>query len=313
MKSSHRLALAARCSCRGLLGLVITTATLLGLPAHAQAPLQIVATTPSMGALVHAVTGEGAQLVTLVPPGRDAHGLTARPSMIAHLRRADLVVSVGAQLEDGWLPAALDAAANPRLRAGQPGHFVAAHHLHLRDTRFDPKRGGHIHADGNPHFNLAPALMAEAAEALAHRMGSLQPERAAAYRMRARLFALKIRRQIPKWSAQLNVPVDAIAYHEEFDYFSAWLPLSVVGFIEPKPGVPPGARHLAGLVAQHGTGHGVVLFADYQPEHASHTLAAAMGWQALSLPLEPLHPTTEAYLALVGEWVERLARAANRD
>ncbi|MFN3987555.1 MAG: metal ABC transporter substrate-binding protein [Rhodocyclaceae bacterium] len=283
-------------------------ALLPALPVAAQAPLRVVATTPSMGALVHAVAGDGVLQETLVAPGRDAHDLSARPSMIAHLRRADVVVSVGAQLEDGWLPAALDAAANPRLRPGQPGHFAVAGQLRLHDTRFDPALGGHVHAEGNPHFNLAPALMAQAAEALAIRLGALHPQRAEAFRLRARLFALKLRTRLPQWRARLAGPLQALAYHEEFDYFSAWLPVSLVGFIEPKPGVPPSARHLSELAARHAGSHGVVLYADYQPARAPQALAATLGWPAIALPLEPLHPTGEAYLALVEQWVTALAQ-----
>lgn len=90
--------------------------------ALAEAPrLIVVATTPSMGVIARTVGGDRVDVQVLVAPDRDAHTLNARPSMIAHLRRADLVLAVGAQLEEGWLPAALDAAANPACARGSPG------------------------------------------------------------------------------------------------------------------------------------------------------------------------------------------------
>ncbi|MDX9700629.1 MAG: zinc ABC transporter substrate-binding protein [Rhodocyclaceae bacterium] len=283
-----------------------------GLPlglAHGSPPLRVVATTQSMGALVEAVGGHTVQFDTLVPPGRDAHNLSARPSMISQLRRADMVVAVGAQLEEGWLPAALDGAANPQLRAGQPGHFAVAQHLHLHDTRFDPSLGGHVHAEGNPHFNLSPALMADAAEALAERMGGIRPAQAEAFRLRARLFALRLRNHLPTWHDRLPAPVQLIAYHEEFDYFASWLPVSVEAFIEPRPGVPPGAGHLATLNTRFAGQQGIIVHADHQPATAPEALGKRLGWPVLSLPLEPQHPTAAAYLALVTRWVEALAHA----
>lgn len=105
-----------------LLALVISAIT----PVALASPLQIVATTQSMGAVARIVGGDEVDVHVLVAPDRDAHALHARPSMMSRLRRADLVLAVGAQLEEGWLPAALDGAANPRSRVGQPGYFEAA-------------------------------------------------------------------------------------------------------------------------------------------------------------------------------------------
>ena len=294
-------------SCRALA--VITALFLSGV---ALAEPRIVATTTSMGVLARVVGGAEATVTTLVPPDRDAHDLTARPSMIAALRRADVLVAVGAQLEEGWLPAALDGAANPRLRAGQPGHFSAADALHLRDTHFDPSFGAHVHEDGNPHFNLSPAHMAEAAMALALRMGGLYPDKAGIYRARAVLFRMQVRARLPHWRDQLATPLRAIAYHEEFDYFAEWLPLQLVGFIEPVPGVPPTSRHLSGLIERQRGSDGVVLHADYQPGRAPSVLGETLGWPVLSLPMEPARADPASWFELVEHWATALATAGSR-
>jgi len=271
-----------------------------------QASLFIVATTPSMGVVVRAVTGDEAQVDVLAAPDRDAHTLNARPSMIARLRRADLVVAVGAQLEEGWLPAALDAAANPRLRPGQPGHFLASEHLHLRHTRFDPKLGGHVHADGNPHFNLSPLRMGELARVLAVRLGELRPSDAAAFASRAEAFAAQLEKRIPLLRARLKTPVTLIAYHEEFDYFSEWLPVNVIDFVEAKPGVPPTAAQLSRLQSLYRGQQGVLVSAVYQPQRASEMLGAALGWPTKALMLEPERADPEAYFRLLEHWVDAL-------
>lgn len=271
-------------------------------------PLQVVATTPSMGAIARIVGGDEVEVHVLAAPDRDAHSLYARPSMLARLRRADMVVAVGAQLEDGWLPAALDGAANPRLRVGQPGHFAAADALHLRPTRFDPSLGGHVHGEGNPHFNLSPPRMGDVAMAFAERLALLLPDAAKSFRSRAEDFASAITERVPILAARLDPPLRLIAYHEEFDYFSEWLPVEVMDFIEPKPGVPPSPRHLSHLVESHQGSTGQIVYAVFQPHAAPKRLADALQWPVHALSLEPAEADAEGYFALLEHWVATLAR-----
>ncbi|MBE0597248.1 MAG: zinc ABC transporter substrate-binding protein, partial [Desulfuromonadales bacterium] len=107
---------------QGLLFLILFVAT--ALPVEAR--LNVVATTSSMGMLVRTVGGDAVDVTVLAPPDRDAHYLQARPSMLLALRRADLLVTLGAELEIGWLPAALQGAANPRILPGRSGYFEGA-------------------------------------------------------------------------------------------------------------------------------------------------------------------------------------------
>lgn len=270
-------------------------------------PFQIVATTPSMGAIARIVGGNEVRVHVLVGPDRDAHSLYARPSMLAELRRAEMVVAVGAQLEEGWLPAALDGAANPRLRVGQPGHFVAAAALRLRPTRFDPSLGGHVHVEGNPHFNLSPPRMGEAAAAFAERLALFLPDAAASFHGRAEAFATALAQRLPLLAARFDSPLRVIAYHEEFDYLAEWLPVEVVDFIEPKPGVPPTSRHLSRLVQRHQGTTGRIVHAVYQPRTAPKRLGESLGWPVHALSLEPAVADAEGYFALIEHWVTALA------
>ena len=271
-------------------------------------PFQVVATTPSMGAIARIVGGDEVEVHVLAAPDRDAHSLYARPSMLARLRRADMVIAVGAQLEEGWLPAALDGAANPRLRVGQPGHFAAAHALHLRPTRFEPSLGGHVHTEGNPHFNLSPPRMGEVAIAFAERLALLLPDAAESFRSRAQRFADALAERLPSLVARVDSPVRLIAYHEEFDYFSEWLPVEVVDFIEPKPGVPPTPRHLSHLVESHQGTAGQIVYAVFQPLAAPERLGDALGWPVHALSLEPAEADAEGYFALLEHWMAALAQ-----
>ena len=76
-----------------LLGLLILLAT----TPVAFAALRVAATTSSMGMLAREVGGEHVEVTVLAPPNRDVHTLQAKPSTINALRRADLLVAVGAE------------------------------------------------------------------------------------------------------------------------------------------------------------------------------------------------------------------------
>ena len=148
--------------------------TLTALPAAAE--LRVVATTSSMAMLVREVGGAAITITTLAPPDRDPHYLLARPSMVVALRRADLVVAVGADLEVGWLPAAIQGASNPRILPGQPGYFEGAAHIALLETgQVADRSRGDVHPMGNPHFYTDPERMATIGIALAARLGALDP------------------------------------------------------------------------------------------------------------------------------------------
>jgi zinc/manganese transport system substrate-binding protein len=136
-------------------------------------------------------------VTVLAPPDRDAHYLEARPSMMAALRRADLVVAVGAELEVGWLPAALQGAHNPNIQVGRQGYFEGAAHTNLIQVGGAADRAmGDVHPAGNPHYYFDALKMAEVAEALAVRLGELAPEHAERFEANAAEFAEQAREYV---------------------------------------------------------------------------------------------------------------------
>jgi hypothetical protein len=154
----------------------ILIAVIFSLAAQAAWALNVVATTASMGMLAREVGGAAVKVDVLAAPDRDPHMLQAKPSMMRALRDADLVVAVGAELEMGWLPAAINGAANPRLLPGRDGYFEAAAQVPLLDAGQAADRAhGDVHPAGNPHVNLDPQRMAQIARALAERMSKLEP------------------------------------------------------------------------------------------------------------------------------------------
>ncbi len=286
-------------------------AILLALTAPLAWALNVVATTASMGMLTRSVGGPGVNITVLAPPDRDPHQLQAKPSMMRALRDADLVVAVGAELEAGWLPAALDAAANPRVLPGRLGYFEAAAQVPLLEAGLPADRArGDVHPMGNPHVHLDPQRMADIARALAERLARLKPEQAADFRARAEGFAGSVQARLPAWRTQAAGSGGAVLYHKDGVYLLDRLGLPLLGTIEPVPGVPPTARHLAELTDRLRGRRGVVLYHPYQPAQGPQRVAEALGWKAIAVPMEPpVSASAEDYFRLIDQWVAALVQA----
>lgn len=280
--------------------------------APAMADMRVAATTTSMAMLTRAVGGEAVSVTTLAPPDRDVHYLQAKPSILRHLRRTDLVVAVGAELEAGWLPAALRRAANPGIRPGQPDYFEAAAQVELTGSyeRAD-RSGGDVHPAGDPHVNLDPVRMATVAEALAHRLGELEPDRAERFRSRAAEFRGRVEERLPGWKERTSGSAGVLAFHKDIDYLLRRLEVPIRGYLEPKPGVPPSASHLKGLIGElEGEKTGVILRHPYHPRDPVEKVARATGWATAALPMDPpLGSDANAYFALIHDYVAAIAGA----
>lgn len=291
---------------RLLTGLIVLLAA-----ATAQATVEVVATTSSMGMLARTVGGDAVSVRVLAPPDRDAHYLQARPSMMAALRRADLVVAVGAELEVGWLPAALQGAANPAVHPGHPGYFEAAAQVELIGVGGPADRAlGDVHPTGNPHVNMDPVRMAQAARALAERLARFDEANAERFHANAETFARRVEQRVPAWQEQVREAPGVVLYHEDAAYLIDRLGVPVLGFVEPLPGIPPTARHLRALVRELEGRDGVVIRASHHPERGPRFIAEQLSWNLHVLPLDPpLDADSETYLELIDRWVRAMAEA----
>lgn len=269
------------------------------------AELNVVATTANMGMLARTVGGDAVRVTVLAPPDRDPHYLEARPQMLAALRRADLLVAVGADLEIGWLPAAISGSHNHRVRFGTPGYFEAANAVELIETDVEADRaGGDVHPGGNPHFYLDPVRLAQAAIALAQRLGQLDTTNADAYRRAADAFAAEVERRMPGWAAQLDGAPPIVAYHKDVNYLFDRFGIPVVGYIEPLPGIPPTASHLSELVTRLRGTDGVIVHLPFQPANGPAFLHRELGWPVVRHAGNvSTRGTAAEYFTLIDGWV----------
>lgn len=276
----------------------------------AWAALPAVATTTSAEMLLREIGGDAVTVTTLAAPDRDAHTLQVKPSMMRALRGARLVVAIGAELEAGWLPLAISSAANPAILPGRDGYFEIAAQVPLLAKQSADRSKGDVHPMGNPHVQMDPVRMADAGVALAERLSALDPAHAAAFRANAQRFRGNVAARVPQWQQQLAGAPGALLYHKDADYLMARFNLPVLGYVEPLPGMPPTASHLAQLVARLKGGKGVILHAVYQHSSGLDTLAQQLGWKVVALPVDPAPgATADTYFTLIGQWVQALSAA----
>lgn len=280
---------------------------------QAQAAIPVVATTTSTEMLLREIGGNEVSITTLAAPDRDAHTLQVKPSMMHALRGARLVVAMGAELEVGWLPLAISSSANPGVLPGTDGYFEVAAQVPLLDvkgTAAADRAKGDVHPMGNPHVQMDPVRMADAGVALAERLSRLDPAHAADFRAHAQAFKQNVAIRLPQWQRQVAGAPGAVIYHKDGDYLMSRLNLTVLGYVEPLPGMPPTASHLAGLVNRLKGSKGVILHTVFQANSGIATLAGQLGWQAYALPLDPPSGADgTAYLAMIDQWVKALASA----
>lgn len=256
--------------------------------AHA---LNVFACEPEWASLVKALAPQ-ARVVSATHQRQDPHHIEARPSLIAALRRADLAVCTGAELEAGWLPVLQQRAGNPKVLDHADGMFFASDHVALIDARepgspFD----GDVHAAGNPHFQMDPDRLLEVARDLADTLAQVDPAGASDYRRRAQAFERDWQAHVQRWRAQTSTlrGQRVIAQHSSFAYLWHWLGMTQTADLEPKPGLPPTPGHLNTVLKLAQRERPLAVASTrYQDSRSARWLAAQLGNEAMAIAL----PTT---------------------
>ena len=254
----------------------------------AAAALNVFACEPEWGALARELGGDKVSVYAATTALQDPHRIEARPSLIARVRSADLLVCTGAELEIGWLPLLLIQSGNNRIQHGAPGYFEASQYVaKIEIPRTVDRSLGDIHTSGNPHVHLDPRNIAGVADALAERLVQLDPANAHAFKARANAFRERWRAALSRWEQRAaplkGVPV--VVYHKDMSYFLNWAGMREAGSLEPKPGVPATPAHLAELVEQMKRNPAkVVVYSAYSSPRAAEFLSERTRIPSLMLP-----------------------------
>ena len=271
-----------------MLRFILLVSVVASIPLPSTAALSIFACEPEWAALAREVGGGLVGAASATTAMQDPHHIQARPSLIARMRKADLVICTGAGLETAWLPLLLRRANNPRIQPGQPGYLEAAAAVSLLDRpqRLD-RAEGDIHAKGNPHIQTNPHNLIAVAKLLAQRLSAIDPDSAPQFQSNLDDFLSLWQSAIDRWE-QVAVPLKGmtvVVQHRSWVYLSQWLGLVRVATIEPKPGVPPNSGDLARLVEQmEQQPADMIVRAAYQDDRSAIWLSERTGIVNVELP-----------------------------
>jgi len=219
-------------------------------PAAAQARLKVVCTYPYIGDLARTLGGDRVEVTVLAKGTDDPHFVVPKPSFLAKLRAADLLILNGADLEAGFGPVLIRQSNNPRIQSPETGLLDLSRFITLQEVPAVLSRAeGDVHPQGNPHFHLDPHHIPALSRAVAGRLSALDHSGGAYYQGLLTGFLSRWSEKQAEWDRRL-APLKGkrvIEYHKLFYYFLSRYGFNQIGSIEPKPGIPPSAKHLEGL------------------------------------------------------------------
>jgi zinc/manganese transport system substrate-binding protein len=220
-------------------------------PVAAAERVRVVTTIPDLKALTQAVGGDLVDVESLTRGTQNFHEAEVRPSMMLKLRRAQLLVENGAEL-DSWVDVAVTGANNPSIVRGAAGRIEISRGIPLLDvptTRVDRSMGD-VHPLGNPHFSLDPGLAPIITQTILDGLSRVAPPHRATFERNRAAFLQRLEQQMAGWVKTLE-PVrggKVVVYHPDFIYFLTRFGLVQVGTVEDRPGIPPSPQHLAMLI-----------------------------------------------------------------
>ena len=234
-------------------GVALCAVALVFLPAGAEAKkLNVITATTDMAALVQEVGGDHINVESLAKGYQDPHFVEPKPSFLLKLRQADLLIVVGLQLEIGWLPPLITQSGNPRIQVSAPGYLDASQFAEILEipTGVVTRAMGDVHPLGNPHYWLDPNNGRRIARGFAQKLGELDPADNAYFQQRFQDFDKRLTAAEQKWDSEM-APYRGrklVTYHNSFPNFAKHFHLEVIGYVEPRPGIPPTPSHTIELI-----------------------------------------------------------------
>jgi zinc/manganese transport system substrate-binding protein len=234
-----------------VLGALVTTLAVCAATAGAADKVRVVTTIPDLKALTEAVGGDLVEVESLTRGTQNFHEVEVRPSMMLKLRRADVLVQNGLDL-DTWVELAVQGANNGNIVRGGPGRVDASRNVPVLDVptgRVDRSMGD-VHPQGNPHFSLDPGLAPVITQNILDGLVRVAPQHQAAFAKNRQAFLTRVEGELARWTRTMEPFKGAkvVAYHPDLVYFLRRFGLVQAGAIEDRPGIPPSPGHLAQLI-----------------------------------------------------------------
>jgi ABC-type Zn uptake system ZnuABC Zn-binding protein ZnuA len=277
-------------------------------------PLEVVATIPDLGDIVQEVGGDRVEVSTITRGRENLHAVTARPSHLVALSRADVFVQVGLSLETVFVPGLLENSRNRAIQPGAPGFVNVSDGWQPIDVPVSVSRqGGDLHPHGNPHINLDPRGGEHMAKVVRDALIELEPDSEAYFEERHEAFASKLAAARERWDALTERlrGRKLVVYHQEFNYLARYHGIEITATIELRPGIPPTPNHLAeviGTVKREGVK--VILIAPWSRNRDVEKVAETTGASIVEVPSQAGGTeATRTWIGMMDVVHERLAEA----
>ena len=264
----------------------------------------VMTSTEDLAALVREVGGSRVRVESIARGYQDPHFVEAKPSFLLKLAKADLLVLVGLQLEVGWLPPLITQSRNSKIQVGAPGYLDASTVVQILEKPTGPvtRAMGDVHPLGNPHYWLDPQNGRRIAQAIQQKLSQLDPPGAAAYARQYQDFDRRLADAEKRWDAEM-APLkgaEVVTYHNSWPSFAERFGLQVVGYVEPKPGIPPTPSHTLAVIQQIRQDNiKLILVEPYFDEKTPQAIARQTGAKVLvMLPSVGGEPEVKDYFQL---------------
>jgi len=236
------------------MAVLLACSLVFALPAHAAKKLNVITATTDLASLAQEVGGDKIDVEAIAKGYQDPHFVEAKPSFLLKLRHADLLVVVGLDLEIGWLPPLITQSGNPHIQPASAGYLDASQFAEiLEKPQGQVSRAmGDVHPLGNPHYWLDPENGRRVAKGISNKLAEMDPPNASYYQQRFQDFDKRLTAAEQNWDAQMK-PYNGrkiVTYHKSWPNFAKHFNLDVVGYIEPRPGIPPTPGHTIELIQQ---------------------------------------------------------------
>ena len=221
---------------------------------RAASTLSIIATTEDLASIAKEIAGDRATVEALARGYQDPHFVEPKPSFILKLNKADVLIAVGREMEIGWLPPLIQQSRNARIQVGADGYLDASLTARILEipTGQITRAMGDVHPQGNPHFWLDPGNGRRIAQAVQQKLAQLRPSDAAYFAQRYADFDRRLSDAEKRWDGQMAPyrGLKIVTYHNSWPNFAERFKLNVVGYVEPRPGIPPSPSHTLDLIQE---------------------------------------------------------------
>ena len=214
--------------------------------------LSVVTATTDLAALVQEIGGDRVEVDSIARGYQDPHFVEAKPSFLLKLRKADLLVIVGLELEIGWLPPLIQQSGNPKIQVGASGYLDASRFARILEipTGQVTRAEGDVHPLGNPHYWLDPENGLRIAKGIQTKLSEMRSSDADYFAQQYTAFEQRLRQADQQWLAEMKSYAGRkiVTYHRSWPNFADHFHLDVDGYVEPRPGIPPSPQHTVELI-----------------------------------------------------------------